>query len=143
MALYANLPTEVGTAWLRDALWQRAVRTAFPRVTDDGLVFHWIRDLSEFEPGCMGILEPLANLEPVEPATLDLVFVPGVAFTRAGDRLGQGGAYYDRFLGAPACRRAKRVGLAFEAQLAATLPTEPHDCTLDQIVTERSVYRCR
>ena len=64
------------------------------------------------------------------------MIVPGLAFTWRGHRLGQGEGYFDRFL---AGHKGLRVGLAYEAQIAPKLPTDPHDQRVDVIVTERRV----
>ena len=71
----------------------------------------------------------------VDPRLLDVVVVPGLAFTPDGRRLGQGGGHYDRFLPRlrPGCRT---VGAGFAEQLVADLPTEPHDVRLDLVVTD-------
>ena len=71
----------------------------------------------------------------VDPASLDVVVVPGLAFTADGRRLGQGGGHYDRFLPRlrPECRT---VGAAFAEQVVDDLPTEPHDVRLDLVVTD-------
>ena len=62
-----------------------------------------------------------SNPADVDPAVLDVVVVPGLAFTRRGDRLGQGGGHFDRFL-----TRLRgdclRIGVAFHEQLVAALP---------------------
>lgn len=72
-----------------------------------------------------------------EPAAIDLVLVPGVAFTADGWRLGQGGGWYDRFL--PMLRPdAVTVGVAFAAQVVDALPVEPHDVRVDLVVTDAS-----
>ncbi|SEL17715.1 5-formyltetrahydrofolate cyclo-ligase [Roseivivax marinus] len=79
------------------------------------------------------------------PETLDLIdpevlIVPLVAFTRAGDRLGYGGGFYDRTLARlRAARPTLAIGFAFAAQEADTLPTEPTDQRLDLIVTEADI----
>ena len=75
-----------------------------------------------------------------DPASIDVVIVPGTAFTPAGDRLGQGGGWYDRFLArvTPDCLK---VGVAFAPQLVDSLPVEPHDLRVDVVVTEHSVAR--
>lgn len=72
---------------------------------------------------------------PPDPLSIDVVIVPGVAFTAAGDRLGQGGGWYDRFLDRvrPEC---VTIGVGFSPQLVASIPTEPHDVRLDMVVTE-------
>jgi 5-formyltetrahydrofolate cyclo-ligase len=64
------------------------------------------------------------------------VLVPGLAFDATGRRLGYGGGYYDRLLPflSPA---APRVAGAFEAQIVDSVPTAPHDITVDCIVTEQ------
>ena len=73
--------------------------------------------------------------EQPDPAAVDVVIVPGVAFTPDGARLGQGGGWYDRFLVKvrPDCTS---IGVGFDLQVVDMLPTEPHDIRLDSIVTE-------
>lgn len=65
----------------------------------------------------------------------DVVVVPGLAFTVDGDRLGQGGGWYDRFLSntMPGCTT---IGVGFDMQLVDSVPTEPHDVALDYVVTD-------
>ena len=71
----------------------------------------------------------------VDPQWPDVIIVPGLAFTAAGHRLGQGGGWYDRFL---LHRRADcvTVGVCFEPQLVDTVPTEAHDVVLDHVITD-------
>lgn len=77
---------------------------------------------------------------PPDPALLDVVIVPGIAFTRRGDRLGQGGGWYDRFLSEvrPECAT---VGVGFAPQVVDELPVEPHDVRVDLVVTEDGPMR--
>lgn len=72
---------------------------------------------------------------PIDAASLDVVVVPGVAFTADGCRLGQGGGHYDRFLTRlrPDCLT---IGVCFAEQLVADLPTEPHDVRVDAVITD-------
>jgi 5-formyltetrahydrofolate cyclo-ligase len=98
--------------------------------------FTWCRehDVAAFAPAVDG---PDLRVEPgdLDPALLDVVVVPGLAFTPDGRRLGQGGGHYDRFL--PRLRAGCRtVGAAFAEQLLPDLPTEPHDVRLDLVVTD-------
>jgi 5-formyltetrahydrofolate cyclo-ligase len=70
-----------------------------------------------------------------DPAALDLVVVPGLAFTRRGERLGQGGGWYDRFLPRlhPGCAT---VGVAFVEQIVDELPLSAHDVRVDLVITD-------
>ena len=73
-----------------------------------------------------------------------LVLVPGVAFDPSGTRLGRGLGFYDRALaGLRAERPVIAVGLAFEAQVVAELPTDSWDQPVDLIVTEAQVLAAR
>jgi len=79
----------------------------------------------------------LARCPRVAPADLDAILVPGVAFTRAGLRLGRGGGYYDRLL-AQCGSGTLRIGVAFSCQLVDELPCEPHDQRVDLVLTEET-----
>lgn len=83
--------------------------------------------------GAYGIPEPYGPA--ADPASIDVVVVPGLAFTTDGRRLGQGGGYYDRFLALvrPDC---VTCGVAFSEQIVADLPSEPHDRILSTVVTD-------
>ena len=72
---------------------------------------------------------------PPDPLTIDVVIVPGTAFTTDGHRLGQGGGWYDRFLQTvrPDC---VTIGVAFSPQIVAELPTEPHDVPVHIVITD-------
>ena len=121
--LFEALPTEPETdgwfAWCRD----HDVAVFAPEV--DG------PDLRVVPRGAPSPVDGTA----VDPALLDVVVVPGLAFTADGRRLGQGGGHYDRFL--PRLRGGcVTVGAAFAEQLVDDLPTEPHDVRLDLVVTD-------
>jgi 5-formyltetrahydrofolate cyclo-ligase len=103
-------------------------RLLLPRVEPTGLVVasgDSTRSISSF-----GVHEPTGPT--VELADVDLVIVPGLAFTLAGDRLGYGGGYYDRFLPSLA---ARSVGVCFADQLLDELPMAAHDVRVDTVVS--------
>jgi len=66
------------------------------------------------------------------------VLVPGRAFDRKGNRLGRGGGYYDRFLGA---LDAVLCGCGYAVQIVDDVPVDAHDLPLQIIVTEDEVVR--
>lgn len=78
--------------------------------------------------------QPDAGAPLVEPTVL---FIPLLAFTANGERLGQGGGHYDRWL--EAHPHAVCIGLGWDAQEIADLPAEPHDMALDLVVTPTRV----
>ncbi|MDX9972498.1 MAG: 5-formyltetrahydrofolate cyclo-ligase [FCB group bacterium] len=103
------------------------------------LVWSRLERLAETAPSAFGILEPRAeHLRPTEVPPGALAVVPGLAFTREGGRIGYGAGYYDRFL---AAFDGVKLGMAFEAQLADSMPLEAHDVPMDVVVTEAAVYR--
>ena len=68
-------------------------------------------------------------------APIDLVLVPGIAFTRAGARIGRGAGFFDRFL-AHRAARAIKIGIAFSFQIVESLPLDRHDVRLDLVVSD-------
>jgi 5-formyltetrahydrofolate cyclo-ligase len=111
---------------------------AVPRVDDTKrmLELHAISDpVGDVVVGFRGIPEPRADAPGVEPASVDWVLVPGVAFDRSGRRVGYGGGYYDRLLPLLAAG-TPRVAGAYDLQLVDDVPSAPHDVTVDAIVTE-------
>ena len=91
------------------------------------------------EVGEFNILSVKQNQNFIEPAQIDCVVVPGVAFDKNCNRLGMGGGYYDKFL--PRAVNAKKIALAYDFQLVDALPIEEHDVKVDMILTiDRSVY---
>ena len=93
-------------------------------------------DLSGFAEHCrnLGLTVVVPEEEP-DPGAVDLVVVPGVAFTASGHRLGQGGGWYDRFLSGLRPGVA-RIGVCFAECLVDELPTEAHDVIMDLVITD-------
>lgn len=92
-------------------------------------------------PGTWGILEPKPDkLYPVDPAEIDLIIVPGVAFDEKGNRLGYGAGYYDRFL--PLLRPGVlKIAPAFDLQIVPDVYGGEHDQPVDVVVTETRVLK--
>lgn len=104
----------------------------------------WLEDFAELVPGMWGILEPPKERwgeagKEIAPEQLDCIIVPGVAFDRHGGRLGNGAGYYDRLL---QCVRvdAVLIGVCYESQLFDRIAMEPHDVSMDFVITEKAVY---
>jgi 5-formyltetrahydrofolate cyclo-ligase len=141
VAIYAALPDEVPTRPLFEALARAGTSCLLPRVAPAlQLVFARVDRWESLHPGEYGILEPPAAAPVVDPRAGDVVVVPGVAFDRAGRRLGRGKGYYDRTfpLGAPS--PPLLIGVACETQIVESVPHASHDRAMDAIVTERAFH---
>lgn len=133
VAIYAPLPHEVNLLPLMPEYPQH--RYVFPLcLPENRLRFHVVESVErDMEPGAMGIPAPASHTQSVQPEEIDLLIVPGVAFTRKGERMGYGGGYYDRFI--PRCNNARVLALAFREQLVDALPTEEHDLLIPELIT--------
>lgn len=131
VALFVDMADEVSAREWFAPLSERGFRLVLPRVEGDDMEFYDY-DNGVLRVGRFGILEPSGST-PVAAAEIDVMIVPGVAFTRDGRRLGRGRGYYDRYLARPDFR-ATTIGVGFSHQLLRELPTEPHDRTLDRVV---------
>lgn len=96
----------------------------------------WVKFTGETETGIFGFAE--ASGAKVEPFDIDLAIIPALAVDQKGARLGKGKGYYDRaletFAPAPAV-----VAVVFDAELLEQIPTEPHDKTVDAVVTPSQI----
>jgi len=119
-----------------DLLWavlgERAV--CYPRVQGEDLVFIRVPSREALlESARWNLLEPPHRDEHVVGfGEIELLLVPGIAFTRDGHRMGRGKGYYDRLLadrafGSPA------FGICFAEQLVPHLPMEDHDRPVNRV----------
>jgi len=108
------------------------------------LRFFKIKDYSELHatPENFYIPEPIpGERNMIAEGDFDLVIVPGIAFNLSGYRLGWGFGFYDDFL-SRVSRKTKRIGLAYELQIA-DFPVEGHDIPVDKIITEKRIVECK
>lgn len=113
---------------------------ALPRFSTEGSTMQFAAFADPFGEsdlvrGAFDIMQPEVSAETLTP---DVLFVPLLGFTATGDRLGQGGGHYDRWLADHPGTIA--IGVAWDCQLAETLPVEPHDKHLTAIVTPTRLY---
>jgi 5-formyltetrahydrofolate cyclo-ligase len=140
VSLYAAKGSEVDTARIDEFLRRLGIAVAYPRVVADGrlLTFHTVA-LDELGPSRFGLLEPSADAHAVAVTDIAAFVVPGLAFDRAGWRIGWGRGHYDATFAA-ASASALRIGLAFECQLVPQVAREPHDMALHFIITEVATH---
>jgi 5-formyltetrahydrofolate cyclo-ligase len=103
-----------------------------------------VQDLQkDVAPGAWGIREPVVDrcIKEEAPGTVDLILLPGVAFTREGVRLGYGGGFYDKLL-AQLPHQPSLVAGAFALQVVQEIPREVTDRNVGWLVTEAETIRC-
>jgi 5-formyltetrahydrofolate cyclo-ligase len=87
-------------------------------------------------PGRWNILEPAGDGF-VVPSGSVCMLVPGLAFDRAGGRIGYGAGYYDRMIHETRSQAGvslTAIGVAFPFQLHTLLPQERYDERMDVVV---------
>lgn len=93
--------------------------------------------------GSYGIREPISGLSKYEDSAKTLILVPGLAFTRTGQRLGRGKGFYDRFLAQCNPEHCIFMGVCYQCQLVEQLPTEETDIPLDFLLTPMELVSCK
>ena len=110
--------------------------TVLPRVTtrDRPITFHHWLPGEPLVRGPVGLHQPAEDAHELAP---DLILAPLVGFDAALNRLGQGGAFYDRAFAA--LPDARRIGLAWSCQQVDAIPAEQWDVPLHAVATERGL----
>ena len=125
---FAGMNSEPDTDALFSLLSADGKRLLLPRVEG--------RELAVCDGDGQLVTSSFGVREPTGPAltldVIDFVIVPGLAFTRAGDRLGYGGGFYDRFL--PSVK-APNVGVCFREQIVDALPMHENDVHVQRVVS--------
>jgi len=140
---YLSFGHEFSTERLVASLRERDVAVVLPRIDRAAhrLDLYRVQDISlDTTPGVWGIREPdPQRCSPAQADEIDVIVVPGVAFTKAGARLGYGGGYYDELLSRWQ-HPPRLIAPAFELQIVPELPTTSRDWPVDVVVTETAVY---
>lgn len=139
LLLFAALPDELPTDAIAVEAHRRGIQVVYPRcLPEHGRLALHRATAAELRQGAFGIREPDAACPRVEIEDVDAALVPGLAWDRAGRRLGRGAGYYDRLFADPAWR-GFRCGLFLAAQELPFIPTDPWDAPLHAVTTETAV----
>ena len=136
---YISKDSEVSTHRLIHTLLEKNINVICPRIKKNNELEHSaINSFEDLKKNKYGILEPKDELPPFLIKDLNVIIVPGLAFTRAGDRIGYGKGFYDRFL---IKTKTISIGLGFDKQIFNKLPHNKDDSILDYIVTEKEIIK--
>ena len=132
VALYHALAGEVDTHdFIR--YWGTRKRILLPVTCGHNLELRPYQPGMPMNTGPYGIMEPQGEAFS-NYADIDLIVVPGLAFDAQGHRLGHGKGYYDRLLLTLQPYNVYKIGMCFEYQKVAQVPTEEHDIAMDEVL---------
>ncbi|WP_261079635.1 5-formyltetrahydrofolate cyclo-ligase [Streptococcus mitis] len=98
IATYLSFPHEFQTRELIEQALKDGKKVLIPKTYPKGRMDFVVYNPQQLVKTSFGLLEPQGDLEVVDASQIDLIHVPGLAFTREGYRIGYGGGYYDRYL---------------------------------------------
>jgi 5-formyltetrahydrofolate cyclo-ligase len=134
---------EVDTYQIIRKAWESGKEVVVPKChpKEKSLSFHKITQFSQLESVFYGLFEPIMDQTiEVRQDDIDLLVVPGLAYTKDGYRLGFGGGYYDRYLQQ---YQGKTISLAFHFQVMPLIPIEGHDIPVSILITNEEVIKTK
>ena len=141
--IFASFGSEVRTMGIIQYAFLLGKKVFCPRIEHGEMHFVRIFAAQDLQPGFHGISEPSPDNTEKWQRESDfktLMILPGLAFTKDGERLGYGGGFYDSFLAKGFC--GTKMAICFSEQVLSAIPVEEHDATVDYLITEDEVLEC-
>lgn len=132
IATYLSFPQEFQTQELIDQALKDGKKVLIPKTYPKGRMDFVVYDAQQLVKTSFGLLEPQGNLEVVAASQIDLIHVPGLAFTTKGYRIGYGGGYYDRYL---EHFTGHTLSTVYPCQIQDFMP-EDHDIPVQEVLID-------
>lgn len=136
VGIFYSYNNEIDTHLIIEELLRRGKIVCIPRVDKNDMTFHRFENTSSLVKNKMGILESTSEL--INKDSIDLMIIPGLAFTKDGKRLGYGGGFYDRYL---RDFKGLKIGYCYEEQVCDEVPIDSYDIQMDVVVTNKTIYK--
>ena len=132
IATYLSFPHEFQTQELIEQALKDGKKVLIPKTYPKGRMDFVVYDLQQLVKTSFGLLEPQGDLEVVDVSQIDLIHVPGLAFTTEGYRIGYGGGYYDRYL---KHFSGNTLSTVYPCQIRDFIP-EDHDIPVQEVLVD-------
>ena len=127
---YVSVKDELDTSEILEFCFANNISVCVPKVVENTLQFYKIKSSHDLVPAPFGLLEPnVTEMIPVQK--IDMMIVPLSSYDSKNHRTGYGKGYYDSVLG----NCINKIGIAFQEQEVDQIDVEPHDVTLDEIIS--------
>ena len=132
IATYLSFPHEFQTQELIEQALKDGKKVLIPKTYPKGRMDFVVYDPQQLVKTSFGLLEPQGDLEVVDASQIDLIHVPGLAFTTEGYRIGYGGGYYDRYL---EHFTGHTLSTVYPCQIRDFIP-EDHDIPVQEVLID-------
>ena len=132
IATYLSFPHEFQTQELIEQALRDCKKVLIPKTYPKGRMDFVVYDPQQLVKTSFGLLEPQGDLEVVDVSQIDLIHVPGLAFTMEGYRIGYGGGYYDRYL---KHFSGNTLSTVYPCQIRDFIP-EDHDIPVQEVLID-------
>lgn len=141
--LFLSMPDEPSMTKIIEHAWQQGKTVCIPYMREefgvmDAAIIHTMDDLVR---GRLNLLVPNPDhVKLIDPESIDLIVVPAVTYDNAGNRLGMGAGYYDRFI--PKARKAVLIGAIWSSQMIDCVPSNQYDKPVHYLLREDGIISC-
>lgn len=132
IATYLSFPHEFQTQGLIEQALKDGKKVLIPKTYPKRRMDFVVYDPQQLVKTSFGLLEPQGDLEVVDASQIDLIHVPGLAFTMEGYRIGYGGGYYDRYLEQ---FTGHTLSTIYPCQIRDFIP-ENHDIPVEEVLID-------
>lgn len=138
IGLFWSNKYEVNTHRLISYLIKKKYDISLPSIIADyQMVFRKVKSSNFCKEIVHNCVQPTQQYPIVLPQSIDMFFIPLVAYDQFKNRLGYGQGYYDRYL--LGTEKNKIIGLAYSLQCCEKVPVEVHDVKMSNIITEKGI----
>ncbi len=138
IGVYAPLSDEVD--WSLEFKNDHINCLAFPATNESGEMIFKKSIMSDLEISKQFGVEIKTPKEDALIVLPDILIIPGLGFSKKGERLGRGKGFYDKYLNN---FNGIKIGCCFNELLSKEIPMEQHDRLMDYVVTDTQIIKAQ